>query len=320
MGEINSKDNENFLIDKITEYYHKYLDRKPDKNGLDFYISEIKKNHLSLDDLPGIFSSSDEFRKNQKIKHACIYTKYGIKMYLHPVDIHISKSLNLNLIWEKEETEFFKNTIKKGMNIVDIGSNIGYFSLLFSKLVGQKGKIYSIEPDPINFKLLLKNIQANRAENVILFQKAVSNHNGHATLFLSEKNKGDHRIFDFHVFEDDTNRKSIDVECFKLDSLLSDSKKIDIIKMDIQGAEYLAIEGMNNIITKNPNIQLLTEFWPYGIEKSGHSPKEFIEQLTKIGFGIFIIKNNKLICFENEPLIENYGIKEHCNLICKKPQ
>ena len=91
-----------------------------------------------------------------------------------------------------------------------------------------------------------------------------------------------------------------------------------MIKMDIQGAEYLAIEGMKNIITKNPKIQLLTEFWPYGIEKSGHSPKEFIKQLTKMGFEIFIIKNNAMIPFENDPLIENYEIKEHCNIICKK--
>ena len=145
-------------------------------------------------------------------------------MYLDPNDTIVSRSLSLDLIWEKEESEFLRNIIKEGMNVVDIGANIGYFSLLFSKWVGDKGKVYSIEPDPFNFDLLSKNILINQAENIISFQNALSNHNGHASLFLSEKNKGDHRIFDFYVFEDDDKRKTIDVESVTLDSILNDEK------------------------------------------------------------------------------------------------
>ena len=68
------------------------------------------------------------------------------------------------------------------------------------------------------------------------------------------------------------------------------------------------------------NLYLLTEFWPYAIEKSGHSPKKFIDQLTKLGFEISIIKNNKIIPLENDPLIENYETDEFYTLICKKSQ
>lgn len=263
--------------------------------------------------------TTKEFKINQKLNHACIYTNYGIKMYLDPNDTIVSKSLNLNLIWEKEETEFLRNVVKEGMNVVDIGANIGYFSLLFSKWVGDKGKVYSFEPDPFNFDLLLKNSHANRSENISCFQKAISNHNDHASLFLSKKNKGDHRIFDFYVYEDDDNRKSIDVECVKLDSILPSDEKIDFIKMDIQGSEYLALEGMNNSITKNPNIQLLTEFWPYAIEKSGHSPKDFIEQLRQFGFHVFVFDNNTLINLQqNDPIIQDYDKFSFVNLICRK--
>ena len=70
--------------------------------------------------------------------------------------------------------------------------------------------------------------------------------------------------------------------------------------MDVQGAEYLVLEGMRKTINRNSNLYLLTEFWPYAIEKSGHSPKEFIEQLMKIGFKLFIIKNNKIISLESD--------------------
>ena len=78
----------------------------------------------------------------------------------------------------------------------------------------------------------------------------------------------------------------------KLDSVLAD-KKIEVIKMDVQGAEYLVLQGMKETINKNSNLYLLTEFWPYAIKKSGHSPEKFIEQLRKMGFEISIIKNNK---------------------------
>lgn len=318
MVEIIDKENEQFLKKKITDYYLRYLNRQPDQSGLDHYYSEIKKNQLTLDDLPRIFTSSEEYKINQRLNHACIYTIYGTKMYLDPNDAILSKDLNSNLIWEKEESEFFRNNIKEGMNVLDIGANIGYFSLLFSKWVGEKGKVFSFEPDPFNFNLLSKNIHANRAGNIFSFQKAISNHNGSVSLFLSEKNKGDHRIFDFHVFEDDNNRKSVNVECAKLDSILPADEKIDFIKMDVQGAEYLALEGMSDTIARNPNIQLLTEFWPYAIEESGHSPKEFIEKLRQFGFEIFVFDNNKLINLrQTDPIIHDYDKFRFVNLICK---
>ena len=317
MVEIKDKENEQFLKNKITDYYLRYLNRQPDKSGLDYYRSEIKNNHLTLDDLQRVFTSSEEYKINQRLNHACIYTVYGTKMYLDPTDTVVSKSLNSNLIWEKEESEFFKNIIKEGMNVVDIGANIGYFTLLFSKWIGNKGKVYSFEPDPSNFEILSKNICANRSKNVTAFQKALSNNDGKLSLFLCEKNKGDHRIFDFYAFEDDDKRKKIDVESVTLDSVLSD-KKIEVIKMDVQGAEYLVLEGMKETINKNSNLYLLTEFWPYAIEKSGHSPKDFIEVLRKMKFEISIIKNNKIISLESDPLIEDYEIDEFYTLICKK--
>jgi len=309
------------LEDEITNFYNIYLKRDPDEEGFKYYISKINSGKISIDDIPKLLKMSYEFKIKQKLVHPCIYTIYGTKMYLDPNDTIVSNLLYFDLIWEKEESEFFRNNIKEGMNVLDIGANIGYFSLLFSKWIGDKGKVYSFEPDPINFDFLLKNIHANRAGNISCFQKAVSNCNGNVSLFLSEKNKGDHRIFDFYVFEDDNNRKSIDVECVTLDSILPADEKIDFIKMDIQGAEYLALEGMSDTLDKNPNIQLLTEFWPYAIEESGHSPKEFIEKLRQFGFEIFVFDNNKLINLrQNDPIIHDYDKFRFVNLVCKKSQ
>ena len=89
--------------------------------------------------------------------------------------------------------------------------------------------------------------------------------------------------------------------------------------MDIEGAEYLALEGMKNTIKKNSKLFLQTEFWPYAIEKSGNSPKEFIEKLIQFDFKIFKIKEDKLEEFDiNSDLIYNYDLFSQTNLFCKK--
>lgn len=310
---------ENSLNEQITKFYLKYLKRKPDEKGFEYFYNEIQNQRMTIDAIPSILSSSEEFKALQREKHACIYTIYGTKMYLNPDDSVISKFLNLHLYWEKEESEFFKNQINDGMKVVDIGANIGYFTLLFSKWVGQNGKVYSFEPELSNFDLLKKNINANNFSNIIFHKKAISNYDGDVSLYLSEKNIGDHRLFNFQALNDNYSRKSIKVECSKLDSIISEKDKIDLIKMDIQGAEFLALDGMQETLNKNRDILLLTEFWPYAIEKSGHSPEEFLEKLKQFSFEIFVFDNNKLIPLQQDnPIIQDYDKFEFVNLICKK--
>src|SRR3990172_1939329 len=77
----------------------------------------------------------------------------GHKMYLGPKD---SLNLSINGVYEDVETEFVKKIIHEGDIVLDIGANIGYYSLIFAKLVGKLGKVFSFEPEPYNFSLLNK--------------------------------------------------------------------------------------------------------------------------------------------------------------------
>lgn len=208
----------------------------------------------------------------------------ALKFFLNKKDREISQTLIFDKFWEFEESEYFKKIISKGMNIVDIGSNIGYFSLLFSKWTGSNGRVYCFEPDEENYQLLLKNIRYNDANNIILQKKALSDKKGKTTLFIDEINKGDHRIIDMIAYTKDEKmgKKKVEVETTTLDSEIPLNEKIDLIKMDIQGAEMLALKGMKELIKKNLKITLLTEFWPFGIKKSGNSPKEFIDTLIQL--------------------------------------
>lgn len=165
------------------------------------------------------------------------------KMFLDSKD---SLDLSIFGLYEKLETQLVKKEIWMGDVVLDIGANIGYYTLIFAKLVGENGKVYAFEPDPTNFALLEKNVKTNGYENVILEQKAISNKNGKVKLYLGEDNKASHTIFDTH-----DNRQSIEIEAIRLDDYFKNyDGGIDFIKMDIEGAEGYAIQGMALLLRK----------------------------------------------------------------------
>lgn len=237
----------------------------------------------------------------------------GNKMYLNLNDKIISTKLFINGIWEETETNLIKNILQRDMIVVDIGAHIGYYTLIAARLVGKNGKVYAFEPNPDNFTLLKKNVKENNYKNVCLINKAISNKEGFLKLFINPESSGSGSIY-----EKDNNKNCINIKATTLDNSLKNIKKIDIIKIDIEGAEILALEGMNNIIERNKDIKLIIEFNKEGIRKLGHEPIDFINKLKKFNFKIKVIneKSNSIIPIENNEAFCNH--KESINLLCEK--
>lgn len=235
----------------------------------------------------------------------------GHYMFLDSLD-----SLNL-LIWGTHEplmTRILKKYVKKGDIIIDIGAHIGYYTLIFAKLVGKNGKVFAFEPDPTNFNLLKKNVRGNGYDNVILEQKAVSDKTGGIRLYLSEHNY-DHRIYDS---QDD--RQSIPIESIQLDDYFKNYEgTINFIKMDIQGAEGLAVLEMTKLLQLE-GIKIITEFWPIGLEKAGIKPEEYLESLVKFGFKLYNINELKkrIEPIKVQDLLNIYTGDKYTNILCIK--
>ena len=222
------------------------------------------------------------------------FIPYSIKIeegeiILNKSDVTISGALALGA-FEKVEIDIFRKTIHSGMNIVDMGANIGYYTIVAARRVGSKGKVFAFEPEETNVSFLRKNIEHNHLTNTIVEQKALSNSTGKQTLFLTKNNKGTHSL----VNNRNTKNKTT-VEIDTLDNALKkyDSPIIDIIKMDIEGAEVLALEGMRETISRNPHLIIFSEFYPKAISRFGRSPKSFLETFQNLGFTLFIIDENK---------------------------
>jgi FkbM family methyltransferase len=239
----------------------------------------------------------------------------GFKMYIDPTD---ALDLKKNLIFEKFETELVAQHVSKGDTILDLGANIGYFTLLFSKLVGDTGMVHAFEPDPNNFSILKKNIEINNIKNVVLNQKAVSDVSKKISFYRCDYNHAQHR-----VYPSSRCNEEIQVDAITIDEhfqSLNYSKKIDFVKMDVEGAEYDAINGMSKTLKSNPGVKLLCEFSPKQIVEHNLKPEIVLEQLLDYNFKIFPITTagEKIINIDyDESVIDNIiSIGHGLNLLC----
>lgn len=253
----------------------------------------------------------------RSLTHFVVSRFKGRIAYVHNQKMHLDEqdSLRLSILGEFEptETQLVRESIKPGYRVLDIGAHIGYYTLLFASLVGRDGGVIAFEPDPTNFRLLEKNVAENGHTNVTLAQKAIAEKSDRRLLYRSSSNSGDHRLV-----PPPGEREVVEVECAALDEFLEgDSRRIDFIKMDIQGAEGWALQGMRNLIEENPSLKLLTEWSPSSLKLAGYQPTKYLETLESMGFHLHLIGDNR---FELKPVradqADEFG--ELANLYCTK--
>ena len=240
----------------------------------------------------------------------------GEKMYLDEVD---ALCLSINGIHEKMLTNLIKKEIHSGDVVLDIGAHIGYYTLQFANLVGSTGKVYAFEPEPKNFELLKKNVQINKHDNVVLIQKIVSDKVGIVEFFISKFDSIGNKLF-----KSDESGSSIKVGSTTLDEYFKDlKKKIDFIKMDIQGGEGKAILGMKNLLKENKNLKIIQEWWPDALKQNHTNPEDHLKFLQHIGYKFYEIDSTvkkNILPITIEQLLEKYpnSLIEDINLFCKK--
>ncbi|MCG8406837.1 MAG: FkbM family methyltransferase [Phycisphaerales bacterium] len=190
---------------------------------------------------------------------------------------------------ERYETRLWTELIKPGMIVADVGANLGVYTLLAAQHVGSTGRVHGFEPDQDNHDLLLKNITTNGYTNVTVHRSAVADEVGMVSLYRRLEHRGDHRIYQ----AEGAARPSVEVPVTTLDAVFSESQQLDVLKLDIQGAEPRALAGMTELLKGNPELNLITEFWPEGLRQSGADPYAFLAALRDHGFAIRRINDQR---------------------------
>ncbi len=203
---------------------------------------------------------------------------------------------------DKHEIALMKQHIRKGDVVLDIGANIGFYTKILSALVGENGKVYAFEPDKTNFSHLIRN--AGHLKNVEFHNKAVSDKTGTITLYHSDLLNVDHKTYATKDFT-----STSEIECVAMDDIIP-GQKVDFIKIDIQGYEYFAFQGMQQIFKKNEHLKIITEFYPLGMHNAKIDYIPFFELLWDNNFIVHKLENSQWSVFTPSDIKQYTAIKD----------
>jgi FkbM family methyltransferase len=202
----------------------------------------------------------------------------ALRMQVHSsADVHVSASIVAEGIWEPLETRFLQDTLRPGQVFVDVGANIGYFSLVASRLVGVSGEVLAFEPETLNYELLERNCRLNACDNVRTFKAALGEENASGQIYLNELNRGDHSLY-----PGDEVRASQDINIVNGAKLIMASHpRVNFIKIDTQGAECDVLAGLLPLVEASfPDLTLIIEFSPMHLKNAGASGRKLLDLLA----------------------------------------
>ena len=171
---------------------------------------------------------------------------HGFEMYLNPDDMSQISALIATSGWlDPPVTCLLMAKLRAGMQVVDVGANLGYYTLLAARSVGGSGKVWSFEPEPLNFGLLSKSIRANGFRNVETIQMALADKGGPRSLFLAPQGEPN-----AHTLTLDRGVGSLEVASISLDEFWrsKDGPRLDVLKVHVFGDEPIVLSGATRVL------------------------------------------------------------------------
>jgi FkbM family methyltransferase len=299
---------------KILSVYQNLLGRQAEADELLHW----KLTGNNIDVIRKSIIASYEYEQKQLSQQRVLVDIKMFKIYASTSDTDIGQSIIKSKIWEPHVTDALKKVLGVGDVFLDLGANIGYFSLLAASIVQESGKVISFEPNIQNLHLLYLSILENHFNNIKVYPLAASV----SSQILKITSFGSNGFLEKP--SDDIVQSNFQfIQSVIVDELLHSEEKVDVVKMDIEGYEPLALRGMDKLIKKH-NPVIITEFSPWHIKRRSQiEPLEYLKQLAHYGYSLFIIEQSG--CLKSVPnpdflmnLWESFNNdKQHLDLIAQ---
>ncbi len=237
-----------------------------------------------------------------KIGPIIVKTTEGFIMIVNPYEF-VGRHIFIEGVYEQDCTNLFSSLIHPGDCVLDIGANIGYFTLLASELVGIGGKVFAFEASPQIMQLLETNVRLNSAGNIVLHEKAVSDRCG---------------VVDFHTSSIDNLGLSsmrhleeaatkAEVPSVTIDSIMTELPTIRLVKIDVEGAEFLVLKGMSRLIERDKPYIIL-ELTDAFLRQMGSDAAMVCDFLGACNYSLYRLYGEKLQRIDMPPT-------EQCNVL-----
>lgn len=225
-----------------------------------------------------------------------IHTKFDNVDMLIRANEDVGKRILVNQ-FEIEELNYIKSQLSNDGVFIDIGANIGIFSLVMAaKSSGIQ--VHAFDPIKLNTNLLSTSIEMNGLTNIIVNQTCIGDYDGTVEFSLSSDSAYSSILDSGRKLE----VKKLQVPIVRLDSYVSNMKitRIDFIKIDVEGAEKLVIEGASNVLC-TPSLRpklMMIELCDINLKAFKTSVKEVVDLMINYKYQPFVVKNNKLVTFD----------------------
>lgn len=215
-----------------------------------------------------------------------------IKARIWPGDI-IGRDLYLGNLFEVNEVRYVKKSLKPGMIFFDIGANMGYYTLIGAKLVGSSGQVHSFEPSPRMFQELRFNVELNNFNNVYLNNVALGNKPGLALLSRYDRGKEVFGSLSDRAFPGKTIVGYDEVGLETLDDYMVKNSivRVDIIKMDVEGAELLVLKGAKSFLKQCAPKIIVFELADIHAAGFGYRCEEVLDLLRSMDYEIYTLQS-----------------------------
>jgi FkbM family methyltransferase len=217
-------------------------------------------------------------------------------LWLHRNDQVITPYLAAGNVWEPALTAFLRRTIQPGMTFVDVGANIGYFSVLARQLTGPTGSVIAVEPQPGTLDILRANLWRHGFLDALVLPFAAYSRFGHLELVLNEENRGGSVMG-----RENAGTKLI--PCAPVDELLG-RRSVDVMKVDAEGCDHVVFQGASRTIAANRGLTIVVEFWPHRMIRD-RPPPDVLDLYEESGFALHrIAPDGTLVAMSREAVLE----------------
>ncbi len=279
----------------VTACYRLLLGRPPDADGAAHYRQRLSSGQVSVHQLVEEFLGSVEFarahslgRRGDRRAHEVVDACEGFRIHVDPTDYAVGHTLARTGSYEPDVSATLRAVLGPGATFVDIGANIGWFSLLGASLVGAAGRVVAIEPNPRNVALLRQSAKDNGFDNIEVVAVALSGRPGAVAL---ETDGSNGRIIPVDGPPASPVEAEFVVASYPLDDVLASAGigRADVIKIDVEGAEPLVLQGGRATFSTRPPI-LISEFFPLALDSSPWGgAQSYLSALRSFGYRLSVI-------------------------------
>lgn len=292
--------------DAITEYdvvlaYRVLLGRDPETMVLTTFGAEMQRRKMSRKELVQGIMQSDEFKDKYDLPRNVVMRSFGgYVVYMRPEDLDIGAVIAAGAEYEPHIVNVFNEYAKLGSTVLDVGANIGFFTMLAASLVGAGGRVIAVEPLDKNLQLIYLAATHNGYKHIEVLPFAAIDTTGiwaaHTTT----------RTSNAEVKQVDLAQKhELFTAVRPLDSVLRDLPSLDLVKIDVAGSEPIAFAGMSQTLDRLKPV-VVTQFHPQAIERNTpYNAEDYAQMLCDYAPNVYALtaQNNRVRCENKEDVI-----------------